>query len=465
MYRGESGLRDQTKVAVGRSSDVHLFCVGDIRLAFDVNSGSLHRLDEIAWSVLRSYLECRDWVIAEQETSRLYLPHQVKDAVSEIKELVEEGLLFSADPGWTDFVPGTDLGLKALCLNISHDCNLACKYCFVPDQLRSECSLMPSEVIRAAIDFLLKVASYDYLAVDFFGGEPLLNLEGIRFAVDYALAKGKHKKWKFTLTTNALLLNEEVISFLKKHNISLVLSCDGRPHVHDAYRRTCGGKGTSAVVEERLKGFLGAAADLEYYVRGTFTRHNLDFADDVSYIAGLGAKSISLEPVVSSPDKSYALRSDDVQAVRDEYFRLARLLRKMDRDDRSVSFYHFCLDLSGGPCVAKRLTGCGAGYQYLAVTPTGELYPCHQFAGQDAYLMGNVWEGVTNLSLQEEFRRAHVYRKEPCRSCWARFLCGGGCHAQAALLNGDLLKPNLQMCDFVKARLEGALYYMALGES
>lgn len=449
---------------VGRDfrADLHLFRADDHLLAFDVNSGSLHRLDPVAWEIMQGVVAGQDWEEAKQAASRSFPQDQVQEAAGELRELQQAGQLLTPGQQWEDFAPGPELGLKALCLNIAHSCNLSCGYCFVPEGVRRGQELMPAEVIRAAIDFLVRETPYNFLTVDFFGGEPLLNQEGIRLAVSYARDQGRGKDWKFTLTTNVTLMDDRILAFIRENGLSLVLSCDGRPEVHDRFRLNRGGQGTHALVVRRLARFLETGGCSEYYVRGTFTRHNPDFSCDLRYLAELGAESVSLEPVVAGPDDPNSLREADLPALRAEYLRLARLLRELEAGKR-VSFYHFAFDLNGGPCVAKRLTGCGAGYQYLAVTPSGELYPCHQFVGHQSYRLGDVWHGITNHRLVESFRQAHVYNKDSCRTCWARFLCGGGCHAQAVLAGGSLLKPNPLTCRIVQARLEGALYYRSLG--
>lgn len=445
-------------------SQVHLVQAGGLNIVFDVNSGSLYTVDETAWELLLCYVECGDWEQAK-EAMRRFDPETVEEAFTELQELVSEGMLFSPGEKWAEFAPGKELGLKALCLNMAHDCNLACRYCFVPEDIRCQEQIMSRDVIKAALDLLLQHTPYEFLTVDFFGGEPLLNFEGIKFAVEYALSQGKQKKWKFTVSTNTLLLGEEELSFFKQHNFSFVLSCDGRPRVHDKYRVTPGGQGSSKVVTRRLREFLEAGAAEEYYFRGTYTRDNLDFTNDVLYLAGLGATSISLEPVTAPDHVSYALKEDDLLELQAEYYRLARALCELERQRRTVVFYHYDIDLSGGPCAAKRLTGCGAGYHYLAVTPGGEIYPCHQLVGSRDYLLGDVFQGITHPQLQDDFRGAHVFRKEECSTCWARFLCGGGCHAQAILEGGSLLHPAPMACAVMRARLNGALYYMALKES
>jgi uncharacterized protein len=450
--------------------EVKLIQAEDRCLAFDVNSGSLHELDAVAWGLLRLFQDSGDWRQSVRDAAQLYGQEKVSAAAAEVEVLHEAGHLFTPDPGWERYVPGPGPDLKAFCLNVSHDCNMSCGYCFVPGQVRTGREIMPGRVIRAALDFLLKSSSHRHLAVDFFGGEPLLNQAGIREGVAYALDRGPDRNWKFTLTTNTLLFDDDVCSFTLDHNFGLVLSCDGRPAVHDTFRLTVGGRGTAAVVARRLQDYFQRAAGQEHYVRGTYTRRNLDFTEDVRYLAGLGARSISLEPVVADPEQPFALHEEDIPRIREEYFRLARFLRDQEHAGCRISFYHFQLDLPGGPCAAKRLTGCGAGYQYLAVAPDGGLYPCHQFVGHPEYCLGDLDRGITRPDLQEQFRQAHVFAKPACRSCWARFLCGGGCHAQAALAGGASLpggslgRPYSLACKLVQARLEGALYYLALGE-
>ena len=463
VYSGESSLRPREEITDLRSR-VHLFQEGGLYLAFDVNSGSLFNLDEVAWELVQRYMECGDWKEARSFVDSRTGP-QAAEAAAEITDLVESGLLFSPGEEWADYVPGKDLGLKAICLNMAHDCNLACRYCFVPENVRSQEKIMSRETITKALDFLISETPYQYLTVDFFGGEPLLNFEGIKFAVDYAEEHGQNKKWKFTVSTNTLLLDEEKLSNMKDHHFSFVLSCDGRPEVHDAYRVTPGGCGSSQVVANRIREFMAAGAADEYYIRGTYTRNNLDFTNDVRYLAGLGAESISLEPVVASKDVPYSLREENIPELQAEYYRLARALRELERKGKGISFYHYSLDLLGGPCVAKRLTGCGAGYHYLAITPAGEIYPCHQLVGHPEYLLGDLQRGIINRKLQDKFREAHIYRKEDCSSCWARYLCGGGCHSQAILNGGDLLHPFSLACAVMQARLQGALYYLALEEN
>jgi uncharacterized protein len=451
------------------TEEVKLIQAEDRCLAFDVNSGSLHELDAVAWDLLRRFQDSGDWRQSRQESARLYGREKVYAAATEVEALHEAGHLFTPDPGWERYAPGPGPDLKALCLNVSHDCNMSCGYCFVPGQVRTGREIMPGTVIRTALDFLLKSASHRRLAVDFFGGEPLLNWAGIRDGVAYALDRGPDRDWKFTLTTNTLLFDQDILTFTLDHNFCLVLSCDGRPEVHDTFRLTGGGRGTAAVVARRLQDYLQRAAGQEHYVRGTYTRRNLDFTEDVRYLAALGARSISLEPVVADPEQPFAIHEEDVPGIREEYFRLARFLRDQERAGCRISFYHFQLDLPGGPCAAKRLTGCGAGYQYLAVTPDGALYPCHQFVGHPEYRLGDLDRGITRPDIQDQFRQAHVFTKPACRSCWARFLCGGGCHAQAALPGsaalpgGGLGRPYSLACKLVQARLEGALYYLALG--
>ena len=457
LHRGQSDLCNAAEVKLIRADDRYL--------AFDVNSGSLHELDAVAWELLHRFQGSGDWRQSLTGTAQSYGQEQVGAAAAEVAVLHEAGRLFTPDPGWERYIPDAGPDLKALCFNISDACNMSCGYCFVPRQVRTGREIMPVKVIRAALDFLLSSSTHRHLAVDFFGGEPLLNFSGIRDGVAYALDRGRDRDWKFTLTTNTLLFDEDVISFTAGHNFGLVLSCDGRPEIHDGFRVMPDGRGTADAVARRLQNYLRVAARQEHYIRGTYTRRNLDFTEDVRYLAALGVRSLSLEPVVADAGQSYAIREEDIPGIRKEYLRLARWLREQELAGQKVSFYHYQLDLAGGPCAAKRLTGCGAGYQYLAVTPGGKLYPCHQFVGHPEYCLGDLNRGITRPDLQEQFRQAHIFSKPVCRSCWARFLCGGGCHAQAALQSGDLHHPGPLTCELVQARLEGALYYLALGQS
>lgn len=443
---------------------VHRFTVNGCRLALDANSGALHLVDGLAYELLGEYPPAdRRELVAR--FSRLYPRGEVEEALAELEQLEREGLLFSPDPLEGSCQVPRGRSLKALCLNLAHDCNLACRYCFAGQgDFGGEAGLMPLEVGQKAIDFLLAASGpRRRVEVDFFGGEPLLNFPVLKQLVAYGRERAKEvgKSIKFTVTTNALLLDAEVAGFLHEQDMAVVLSIDGRPQVHDAMRVFPSGGGSYRFVLENIRRFVARRPRGEYYLRGTFTRYNLDFARDVLHLAGLGFKKISLEPVVAREDADYAIRPEDVPAVCAEYEELARLLVERCRAGEPFEFFHFNIDLEGGPCLVRRLWGCGAGVEYLAVTPDGSLYPCHQFVGRPEFCLGHVAEGVTRHGLVEQFEAAHVYHKEPCRQCWARFFCGGGCHANAQAYEGSIMKPPKALCDLIKKRIECALYVKA----
>lgn len=429
------------------SRRIHSFMIGDKRYVLDINSGSLHEVDEAAWEAIGRYAGGgRD----------------VSEAQAEIQALVDQGLLFSLDPGPITPPAG---GLKALCLHVAHDCNLQCRYCFAGGgRFGGGRNRMSLAVARAAVDFLVAEggdrAAY---ALDFFGGEPLLNMPAVRETVEYARSRGRDtgKSFRFTLTTNAVQLDDETIEFLDGNMDNVVLSLDGRRPVHNAMRRTIAGRGSYDVVVANILKFVARRGARDYYVRGTYTRANLDFSQDALHLADLGIRHMSLEPVVAGPDEPYALREGDMPLVTREYRRLAAAYIQRAREDRPFSFFHFNLETSRGPCLYRRVSGCGAGDQYLAVTPDGDLYPCHQFVGRPEFKMGDVFAGITRPDLRERFRQAHLFNKQDCPECWARYYCSGGCHANAAAFNGDILKPHRLGCELTRARLECALFVQA----
>lgn len=444
---------------------IHKFIFDDTRIVLDVHSGAVHVMDEMAWEIMDHYPSLGKEGLLKKY-AHCYEPASLNEAVEEIESLVKEGLLFSEDPYKNKYEPLPGGIIKALCLHLAHDCNFRCRYCFAGQgHFGGPAGLMPADVGRRAIDFLIKNSgSRKHIEVDFFGGEPLLNFPVLKELVEYGRerAREKGKEIKFTVTTNALLLNDEVGRYLNDNNLSVVLSLDGREDVHDAMRPLPGGAGTYRKVLENITRFLESRAFTDYYVRGTFTRKNLDFAEDVLHIAKQGFHELSVEPVVAPYEEEYALRPEDVQAVCLEYERLTTALLEMIRAGQGVNFFHFNIDLDGGPCLPKRLSGCGAGHEYLAVAPDGSLYPCHQFVGRSGYLMGDVSQGVTAPQLSEQFRQAHIYNKESCPDCWAKFHCSGGCHANAQAFNGSLRKPYELGCQLAKKRLECALYLKAM---
>ncbi len=433
-------------------------------MVFDVHSQVLHEVDELAWELLRSGLNT--YAEAVEKLGSRFGTADIAGALGEITALRARGLLYAPDPH-ADYDPPPPL-VKALCLNVAHHCNLACRYCFAAAP-EAAAKLMPKATARRAVDYLLAASgARRHVEIDFFGGEPLLNFPVIRDTVEYARRRGKAvgKEVGFTVTTNGLLLTPEIIRFLLNNRVNVVLSLDGRPEVHDRLRHTVRGQGSHAASLTRIRQFVSAWRQWDgprgyYYLRGTFTRHNLDFADDFCYLVDQGFDKISLEPVVSLPCTDYGLREEDLAEIRYEYQRLADIYLELARQNAGLRFFHFQIDLDEGPCLPKRLAGCGAGHAYLAVDAEGDLYPCHQFIGREEFLMGNVFTAELRYDLVEHFRHAHVYTKEGCVRCWAKFLCSGGCHAHAYLENRSVLKPSRLGCALMRARLEAALYVQA----
>ncbi len=447
---------------------LHKFIINGTRVVLDVHSGAVHRVDPVTWDILEDYEKLPEGMLTEKLAAR-YPRREVEEALAEVEELVREGLLFSPDPLDGAYTPPSRKIVKALCLHLAHDCNLACCYCFAGQgKFGGAAGLMSLGVGKAALDYLIDASgSRRHVEVDFFGGEPLLNKNVLYELVDYGRKRGTEsgKDIKFTLTTNALLLDAETGKFLNDHNMSVVLSLDGRPEVHDVMRPFPGGAGSYQIIADKIMDFLEGRNHTNYYVRGTYTRHNTDFSRDVLHMADLGIKEISVEPVVADPHEDYALTEEQIPALFEEYERLTIALLERTKAGRPLNFFHFNIDLKGGPCLPKRLSGCGAGNEYLAVDPEGNLYPCHQFVGQEEYLMGNVYEGIKNRELATTFAGAHIYNKEGCAECWAKFHCSGGCHASARAYSGSILKPGPLSCALMKKRLECALYLKSVVES
>ncbi len=446
---------------------MHLFGARGLSLAYDVHSGSLHALDEAATAVLR------EWTFrgGPPPAGTTAAPSDSLDpriiAGRELQELVSRGELFAAPAAAPREV--ADLGVRALCLHLAHDCNLSCRYCFAASgALKGPRSLMSLEVARAGVDFLLRSSrGYPYLAVDFFGGEPTLDWDVLVGTVDYARRRGAEegRQFRFTVTTNAYALNGDMVSFLARNMDNIVLSLDGRPEVHDRMRKARGTP-THAQCLANAKRMVEALQPYRsergpgHYIRGTFTAANLDFHHDVEYLLDEGFTEISMEPVVLSGGP-LALTADHLEEIGRSYEELAQLYVRRHREGRPFTFYHFEMDDHSGPCLEKRLTGCGAGYQYLALTPEGDLFPCHQFVGRPPYLMGSLNGEGPSAGLSMAFRRNHAGNKAACRACWARYLCGGGCHANADQFHGSLDKPYELGCQLSRLRWEWALWARA----
>ncbi|HWR42486.1 thioether cross-link-forming SCIFF peptide maturase [Sporomusa sp.] len=441
---------------------VHKFYLNGLYIVLDINSGAVHIVDQLVYDILDIYDGSNDDEVVAALADK-YDQAAVGEAVTELKELVKAGQLFA--PELTVPLTFSDKPLvKSLCLHVAHDCNLRCGYCFAgTGDFGHTRGLMPKEIGEKAVDFIIENSGQRRnCELDFFGGEPLLNMDTVRHVVSYVRKRETEtgKVFKLTLTTNAVLLNNRIIEYLNANNISLVLSLDGRAETHDRMRPCVDGSGSYDEAVKLCKQVADSRGDQNYYLRGTFTAYNLDFAADVLSMADLGFSQLSVEPVVAK-EADYELTEEHLPELYHQYEILAEeyLARKLA--GKGFDFFHFNLDLSNGPCVAKRLSGCGAGHEYFAVTPEGDLYPCHQFVGRDEYKLGNVYEGVCNTELPVKFRQAHVLNKPACRECWARFYCSGGCHANADLFHNDLRKPYELGCELQKKRLECAIMIQA----
>jgi uncharacterized protein len=446
---------------------IHQYKSNGYNIVLDVNSGSVHVVDDLVYDVI-ALLETGK--TEEEVTSALsttYQPEEIGEALEECRELKEAGLLFTEDiyeNAIMDFKARKTV-VKALCLHIAHDCNLACRYCFAEEgEYHGRRALMSYEVGKKALDFLIaNSGNRRNLEVDFFGGEPLMNWQVVKDLVLYGREQEKlhDKKFRFTLTTNGVLLNDEVMEFCNREMANVVLSIDGRKEVHDRMRPFRGGKGSYDFVLPKFQKFADSRDQKNYYVRGTFTRNNLDFSEDVLHFADLGFKQISVEPVVAQESEDYALREEDLPKIFEEYDKLAAEMVRREKEGKGFTFFHFMMDLTGGPCVYKRLSGCGSGTEYLAVTPWGDFYPCHQFVGHEEYLMGNVDEGITRTDIVDDFKCCNVYTKEKCRNCFARFYCSGGCAANSYNFHGTIQDAYDIGCELQRKRVECAIMIKA----
>ena len=429
-------------------------------MMLDVGSGAVHAIDDMAYDVLTLWNDHNEDEI-KAELCGKYDAAELDEVIGELRQLEEMGALNSPDD--YSYVELREPGVvKAMCLHAAHDCNLRCKYCFAAtgDFCMGERKLLSFEVGKAALDWLVEHSGKRVnLEVDFFGGEPLMNFPVIRQLVEYgrSIEKEKNKRFKFTTTTNCVALTEEIIDFLNQEMQNVVISLDGRPEVHDRMRPTVNGKGSFDIIIDKAKRFVEKRGDKEYYIRGTYTGYNKDFGNDVLFLADQGFEQLSVEPVVTDPACEYALKEEDLPQLREEYERLGQIYMDRRANGKWFNFFHFMIDLEGGPCLRKRLTGCGAGNEYVAVTPDGDIYPCHQFVGRDGYRMGSVLDGTFDRDIQGKFAQNHVLNKEKCSSCWARFYCSGGCAANAEAFNGDINKPYDMECELERKRLECAM--------
>lgn len=455
---------------------IHQYKNNGFNIVLDVNSGSVHVVDDIVYDVI-PFVEAElnnktdkqaiaDRIEQNRELEK-YPKEELREAVAEILELEEADVLFTEDvyENSIEAFKNREPVVKALCLHIAHDCNLACKYCFAEEgEYHGRRALMSLETGKKALDFLVKNSgSRVNLEVDFFGGEPLMNWQVVKDLVLYgrSLEEPYHKKFRFTITTNGILLNDEILEFINKEMSNVVLSIDGRKEVNDYMRPHRGGQGSYDEIVPKFKKVAESRNQMNYYVRGTFTRHNLDFTKDVMHLADMGFKQISVEPVVADEKEEYALRPEDVPAILEEYDELAKSMIERYKKGDKFNFFHFMIDLQGGPCVYKRLSGCGSGTEYLAVTPWGDFYPCHQFVGHEEFLMGNVDTGIVRNDIRDKFKDCNVYAKEKCKNCFAKFYCSGGCAANSYNFHGNINDVYDLGCDLQRKRIECAIMMKA----
>ena len=458
---------------------IHQYKNNGYDIVLDVNSGSVHVVDDMCYDVIEELnklnveehpevLENAATVAGLQEALKEKYPvEEIGEVYEDIKELVKAGQLFTKDiyEQYIGAVKQRKTVVKALCLHIAHDCNLACKYCFAEEgEYHGRRALMSFEVGKKALDFLIaNSGNRRNLEVDFFGGEPLMNWQVVKDLVAYGREQEKihDKNFRFTITTNGVLLNDEIQEFVNKEMDNVVLSLDGRQEVNDHMRPFRNGKGSYDLIVPKFQKLAESRNQQKYYVRGTFTRENLDFSKDVLHFADLGFEQISIEPVVGEDTDFYSIQKEHLPQIFEEYDILAKELIKREKEGRGVNFFHFMIDLDGGPCISKRLSGCGSGTEYLAVTPWGDLYPCHQFVGDEDFLMGNVDDGITRPEIAEEFRGCSVYSKDKCKNCFAKFYCSGGCMANAYKFHGSIHNTYDVGCEMERKRVECAIMMKA----
>lgn len=448
---------------------IHKFSQNGYYIVLDVNSGAVHVVDKLIYTLLDYITEplpntCPP--AALEALGEQYGRDEIASAYGEITELKNAQQLFTSD-SYEQFASlMKDAPIKSICLNVAHDCNLRCKYCFAGtgEYGGGGRKLMPIEVGKKAVDFLIeKSVGRKNLEMDFFGGEPLMNFDMVKETVRYArsIEKEHGKNFRFTITTNGMLLDDDKIDFINSNMSNVVLSIDGRREVNDNIRSCVNGAGCYDIIMPKFKKLVQKRGDKEYYIRGTFTRYNLDFGNDVMHFVDEGFEQISVEPVVAPADKPYALTEAELPAVFAEYERLAKLIIERKKAGQGFNFFHFMLDLDQGPCAIKRLRGCGCGNEYVAITPEGDIYPCHQFVGMDEWKMGSILDGTLDTDMKERFAKTNVYAKEACRNCWAKFYCSGGCSANSVQYEGSLLIPHPISCETEKKRLECAIMIKA----
>lgn len=452
---------------------VHQYRLNGYNIVLDTCSGGVHVVDDVAYDVIALFPTHTEAEIVATLSEKYagrpdVTPGELRECVADVRSLRDAGQLFTpdafADMAGTLKARSGDV-IKALCLHVAHTCNLNCSYCFASQgRYRGERALMSFDVGRQALDFLMDHSgTRTNLEVDFFGGEPLMNWDVVKRLVQYArsVEKERGKRFRFTLTTNGMLIDDDVIEFANREMSNVVLSLDGRPEIHDATRKDYNGRGSYDRVVPKFRKLVKARGGKNYYMRGTFTHANPDFTRDVFHMADLGFTELSMEPVVCAPDDPAALTPEDLEIVKEQYEILAVEMLKREKEGRPFTFYHYMLDLKGGPCIYKRVSGCGSGTEYMAVTPSGELYPCHQFVGETAYKLGDVWNGVTENAVRKQFRACNAYARPECADCWARLYCSGGCAANAYHATGSVLGTYKAGCELFRKRMECAIMIQA----
>ena len=446
---------------------IHRFQQNGMNIVMDVNSGIVHVVDDVTYKVLAYYNGTnRGMVLAN--LAKDYEEAELNEVMDDLDELIAKEVLFAPmDKNYKMAIEDRPI-IKALCINIAHDCNLRCQYCFAGQGGYGQWRMLMSfDVARRAVDFLIAHSGpREHCELDFFGGEPLMNWHVVQQTIDYVHKQEKKhgKKIKMSLTTNGLLLDKEKVKYLTDNHISLILSLDGRKEMHDRMRPGVHGEGTYDEIVKNLQYCVANRKGEEYYVRGTFTRYNMDFTTDVIDMIDKGFPAVSMEPVVGEDTADYSIKEEDLPRVKAEYDRLAKLFIAREEEGRPFFFFHFNMDLWKGPCLPKRLRGCGAGHEYLAVVPNGDISPCHQFVGREGYVIGNVYEGLKNFKMMRDFRMNHVFSKPECVDCWAKFFCSGGCHANNEAFAGDIHKPFHITCEIQKKRVECAMMIQAYNE-
>ena len=445
---------------------IHCYQLGGYNIVLDICSGAVHAVDELAYDMIQQYEALdREELLQRMREKHTSVPEaELQDCYEQITALKDEGELFTPDvfePLAGKFKEKSGDVIKALCLHVAHTCNLNCAYCFASQgKYNGERAVMSFEVGKQALDFLVKHSGRRHnLEVDFFGGEPLMNFQVVKDLVAYArsIEKDAGKNFRFTLTTNGMLIDDDVIDFANREMSNVVLSLDGRKEVHDRYRVDYSGNGSWERIVPKFQKLVRERGGRNYYMRGTFTHHNPDFLQDIRQMLDLGFTELSMEPVVCAPDDPIALTEEDRRIVLDQYEKLAELMLEREREGRPFTFYHYMINLSGGPCIYKRISGCGSGTEYMAVTPWGDLYPCHQFVGDEHFRLGDIWHGLDNPEVQKEFASCNVYAKPECRDCWAKLYCSGGCAANAFHATGSITGVYEAGCELFRKRMECAI--------